>query len=413
MALICLLLCGGVNAWATIYTWQVPTTLSGENDYTDYNGTFGQRYSNQDVKIPDVPIYYLLSNYHGNSAYDKTYHGLKISWVGYASSYLKSTEDGYVQLSIERVKHSSYADSRLNNLWIGVYDENGTLITRCTPGVVQTSRGTGNYMFFKMDAGKYYKIEGSIAGRLKKIIFYTTDEITSIVLDENDSNEDNQDAIPSSITTDRVYVSIKRTLKSGQWNTFCLPVGMSSSFMSECFGCNSVYEMNNYSSGGGEGNLTFTSKSNLTAGNPCLIKVPFDVVNPTFITTNKTTAKTPATVSPSSGSGIKFTGVYGTENIYTSDNQTFFMDSEGYLLYPTSNDGTIKGFRAYFQWANASVKNLSFTFDGTETGIKMVDKDIFQENGNVYSIDGRFVGNSTENLTRGIYIQNGRKFVVK
>ena len=93
---------------------------------------------------------------------------------------------------------------------------------------------------------------------------------------------------------------------------------------------------------------------------------------------------------------------------------SYFLSSDGTsLFYPESREkGTIKGFRAYFELPDgASVKALSF--DDDATGIITVEKDIFNEYGNVYSIDGHLVGNFRENLTRGIYIQNGRKFIVK
>ena len=74
----------------------------------------------------------------------------------------------------------------------------------------------------------------------------------------------------------------------------------------------------------------------------------------------------------------------------------------------------MKGFRAYFEWTGGgSVKDMNFIFDDTATGIITVENDIFQENARIYSVDGRYISNSKENLSRGIYIQNGRKFIVK
>ncbi|MBQ6085011.1 MAG: hypothetical protein IJK94_00745 [Bacteroidaceae bacterium] len=118
---------------------------------------------------------------------------------------------------------------------------------------------------------------------------------------------------------------------------------------------------------------------------------------------------------------MSFVPTFKPTDIYTTgdENSTkFYLNNDGYLVYPTSNagnNGKIKGFRAYFEWAGGgSVKDMTFVFDDSETtGIKTIEHDIFGENGRVYSIDGRYMGDSTDNLSRGIYIQNGRKFVVK
>lgn len=39
--------------------------------------------------------------------------------------------------------------------------------------------------------------------------------------------------------------------------------------------------------------------------------------------------------------------------------------------------------------------------------------DLFDADGKIYSIDGRFVGKDMNNLAKGIYIMNGKKFAVK
>ena len=46
-----------------------------------------------------------------------------------------------------------------------------------------------------------------------------------------------------------------------------------------------------------------------------------------------------------------------------------------------------------------------------ETGIEDVKVDVQTNDGRIYTVDGRYVGNSFNALGRGIYIQNGKKYV--
>ena len=85
------------------------------------------------------------------------------------------------------------------------------------------------------------------------------------------------------------------------------------------------------------------------------------------------------------------------------------------LAQNTYNEWAIAKNKAYFKFplsssAKAAPASIEFTF-GT-TGISNISTSTSKENnGRVYTIDGRYVGTSLENLAPGIYIQNGRKVV--
>ena len=85
------------------------------------------------------------------------------------------------------------------------------------------------------------------------------------------------------------------------------------------------------------------------------------------------------------------------------------------LAQNTYKEWAIAKNKAYFKFpltssAKAAPASIEFTF-GT-TGISNISTSTSKENnGRVYTIDGRYVGNSFENLAPGIYIQNGRKVV--
>lgn len=273
-----------------------------------------------------------------------------------------------------------------------------------------TTTGEGVSVTFQMQAGLEYEVRISSTNtpHLKSVIVYTDAEVLS--LKDSDEKSTNNSAVNSG--TNKKVLALERTLKAGIWNTFCLPMTLNAEQLNIA---NEVYTLSSYNSSTNE--LTFAKSTTLPANTPCLIKPEADVVNPAFAGTIVSVNENSLT---NSDGNIKFVGVYGKEHIYTTGNASstkfFLRNTDNKLVYPTSdsgNNGWMKGFRAYFEATGALVKDMSIIFDDTATGIIKVENDIFQENGRVYSIDGRYVGDSKENLSRGIYIQNGRKFIVK
>ena len=74
--------------------------------------------------------------------------------------------------------------------------------------------------------------------------------------------------------------------------------------------------------------------------------------------------------------------------------------------------GTTKGFRAYFAIPNSTAASaLRVNIDGTATSIKNIDSEVVESNAPVYNLQGQRVDGN--NLTPGIYVKAGKKFVVK
>ena len=59
-----------------------------------------------------------------------------------------------------------------------------------------------------------------------------------------------------------------------------------------------------------------------------------------------------------------------------------------------------------------SLVSLSFTY-GTSAGIHQVDQLKETLQGKVYNLNGQLVGNSVEGLSKGVYIVNGKKVIIK
>ena len=390
MALACMFLLVGANAWGTVETW---------NGGTSVNPTDGEWFN-----LPGTSV----SIFCGDYTYDHGIYGIKFGQVhGYQNvsdtyGYLKSTINGVITLTIQSVK--------VNEHFI-VTAPDGVSFTTDHSQTSNNVAGDGVSVTFEVKAGLEYFMQMSSTNHffIKKVQLYDEAEILS--LDETTANATNKSTISSS--TSKRCIKLNRTLKGGIWNTFCLPMTIQAEQLVISDG---VYALGSYNSSTNE--LTFTKSTTLQANTPYLIMPAADVVNPAFVGTIVS-----PTAATATNNTINFVGVYGGENIYTTGDASstkFYLNSTGHFVYPTSNtgnNGKIKGFRAYFEWVGSApahdVKAMTYIFEDDETGIITVEKDIFNENGNVYSIDGRLMGNSKENLSRGIYIQNGRKFIVK
>ena len=59
-----------------------------------------------------------------------------------------------------------------------------------------------------------------------------------------------------------------------------------------------------------------------------------------------------------------------------------------------------------------SLVSLSFTY-GTSAGIHQVEQLKEALQGKVFNLNGQLVGNSVEGLSKGVYIVNGKKVIIK
>ena len=128
------------------------------------------------------------------------------------------------------------------------------------------------------------------------------------------------------------------------------------------------------------------------------------------------------------GSLVQHTGTVGDGTISTND-YFFQQTQDGKMkLYPykTGQKYGIRGFSGWFQYnpkpntspSKASELSLSLFDDGSTTPIETVKVDDLNRDtsGKVYSISGVLMKNNTadlNNLSKGIYVVNGKKYVVK
>lgn len=239
-------------------------------------------------------------------------------------------------------------------------------------------------------------------------------ETTTIELDEN-SESNTLEAKTG------VNVTLKRSMVANEWNTICLPFAVTIDKAKAAFGDNvKIVELDTEAAVDANV-LSFKASTGIVAATPYLIKpsavsetgtYTFDGVDITE-TNDKNAYSFNNVTNP-----IAFKGIYNKVDI-TEDVQKSFTNNyaaflgAGNKIYKTDGSGNkTKGFRAYFAIPkSASASALRVVIDGTATSIKNIDSEIVESNAPVYNLQGQRVDGN--NLTPGIYVKAGKKFVVK
>ena len=383
MALACMFMLAGANAMADSWVaWVGPRTnvsLTITTSYADQFVTNLQAKANSQI------------SYSWRAGYDDL---VGVSVTGSKKLYLKPTTNGFINLRL--------ACASGNPLTVTIHDNTDNKdvasVNVVTPTVTYTYYG--ETVLFEVAANHEYVLNASDNKTYYVTVVSKMESSETLSLSEEQTASEMESAIGEGIT----LVKMHRTLKAGVWNTFSSPIQLGTNAMKAELKCDEAYELKDFS----DSKITFNKTDKILANTPYIIKPSENVSDITVSNRSHPATYAPKTITKN---GVSFIAVLGATNIYDENNSNYFV-SNNTLKYPSSEaNGTIKGFRAYFHLANgAQIKD--FTFEDDATGIITVESDPFEENATVYSIDGRNMGNA-KNLTRGLYIQNGRKFIVK
>lgn len=217
-------------------------------------------------------------------------------------------------------------------------------------------------------------------------------------------------------TYENANVTLQRTLSKDYWNTFCVPFALDAEQVTQYFGEGT--QLRTYE-GRCENNIVyFATVDNIEAGKPYIMKPGNAVVkNPTFegvsmVATGLDENGNPQAVGDAST--VQMKGIYNQILLKTDQTELFLGDND--LFYYPIDDidaRTIGGLRAYFIVPQGTdIKKLRANLDGTPTSLGTIF-DTEESNAPVYNLQGQCVGNSLRALKSGIYIQNGKKVVVK
>ena len=234
-----------------------------------------------------------------------------------------------------------------------------------------------------------------------------------------------------------VTLSDRTLYKDGNWNTLCLPFSLSAAqiaananFAGATLMTMDVTEKNGFDVEDGTLYLWFKTATEIEAGVPYLVKWDkaadydnnpsvYDIVSPVFegVTISNSTAQT--VESKTAGlETVQMVGTYSPVGVTADDKSILFLGDANTLYYSTV-DRQIRSYRAYFSvpyingHAEAKARAFALSFDGEETtgilGVSANYNGVTDEAW--YSLDGvRLSGKPTQ---RGLYINNGKKVVIK
>ena len=308
------------------------------------------------------------------------------SWEGDGSKVTISVDNG--SLSYNGKNATSFDVSPTDNEW---NDINMTITATGAVKIKFSSSGAKNRFFLD-------------EVMVKEI---TTPAVETLTLKESDTN--------TLEAKTGVNVTLKRTMVANEWNTICLPFDVTMDKAKAAFGDNvKIVELDTEAAVDANV-LSFKASTGIVAATPYLIKPSavsetgtyiFDGVDITETNDENAYVKNP----------IAFKGIFNMVDI-TKD-----VDNVGASYYAAflgagnkiykAGTGMTKGFRAYFAIPkSASASALRVVIDGTATSIKNIDSEVVESNAPVYNLQGQRVDGN--NLTPGIYVKAGKKFVVK
>lgn len=294
-------------------------------------------------------------------------------------------------------------------------------------GYMLISEGYVTYEF-PVKAGKTYYL---FASRTKlalsgfcfdKDATYDTN-VTTVTLD---GNANNTDAINKLEVGKQYNVTLKnRTFGANKWYSVVLPFSVSQKQMKSVFG-DGVKVLHYSDVTGTDLNLFEHFYQMIVGGTPVLMKPAKDVTNPKF---NNVTL-TSKTVVDIENTGFKCTGSWNNVNF---PEYSYFIDAKTnsfYLYDPTKVEtGTVKphagAFRAWIISTStnpAAAAQLTMHINGIEeqgetTAIWNAisgNDDAEVATKGIYSLSGQKMNAAdTRSLPKGIYIVNGKKFIVK
>lgn len=227
-------------------------------------------------------------------------------------------------------------------------------------------------------------------------------------LDETKTNNVIEDCAYANVT-------LQRTLEASHWNSFCVPFALDKDKVTQYFGEGT--QLRTYE-GRCENNIVyFATVDNIEAGKPYIMKPGNAVVkNPTFegvsmVATGLDTNGNPQAVGDAST--VQMKGIYNHVTL-VQDKTNIYIGAGNKFYYPADAEACqMNGLRAYFIVPEGTdIKKLRANLDGATTSLGEIF-DTEESNTPVYNLQGQCVGNSLSTLKSGIYVQNGKKVVVK
>lgn len=292
-------------------------------------------------------------------------------------------------------------------------------------GYMLISEGYVTYTF-PVEAGKTYYLFASRTKLALSGFCFDRDASYAATDVTLDGNANNTDAINKLKVGNQYNVTLNnRTFRSGRWYSVVLPFSVSQKQMKSVFG-NDVKVLHYSDVEGTDLNLFEHFYQMIVGGTPVLVKPSQDVTNPVFNNVTLTSQK----VVDIENTGFKCTGSWDNVDFPA---YSYFIDAKTnsfYLYDPTKVEkNTVKPHAGAFRsWiistsTNPSeAKQLTMHINGIEeqgetTAIWNAisgNDDAATATKGIYNLSGQKMNAAdTRSLPKGIYIVNGKKFIVK
>jgi len=261
------------------------------------------------------------------------------------------------------------------------------------------------------------------------------DIISLLTIEENDGRihfAETDTSLPAYTAGEKGDITMARTINAGEWSTIVLPFNLTRANATKAFGADvqfATFSGFEVDYGDDEENVTplaitvqFSSytipaRGNLAGGTPVLIKTGKDISE---IKLDDVTLVSTVTNVETADADYGFPGKFiGTFVKTTVPEDGLFLS--GNKFWYSTGKTNIKAFRGWFELGAVLNKesdfgaNLNFVIDGDPTSIDGVPANMMIRKGDVYTIQGQYVGRDVDmkKLPSGIYIVDGKKMVVK
>lgn len=303
----------------------------------------------------------------------------------------------------------------------GKKSKNLTITSEELPDAVSTTEEVtgGDYVTtisLPLSTAKFIMTANNGAKYVSKIELTPLAGPATVTLDET------SDGISTVISENKgktVNVTLKRTISKDYLNPVCLPFDLSAEKIAEVFGAGSV--VSDYTSVEGTV-MNFTPVTTMTANHPYIVQATesFDTKNIAGVTLKTIAEETIAegekeNIVTFENSNSTFLGSFvGSPSIvvFSKDvEMKLFLGKDGNLYHPTSGS-KMKGMRAYFDVTDFTSSEAKVNIGGSLSSIgKLMNGEAIT--GKVYNLNGQYVGNTLDGLAKGLYIINGKKYIVK
>lgn len=358
----------------------------------------------QELKLPFV--------YNTNNTTDATPYYILISFSTNAHPGSGTSGDALFVDDINFVYYSQLATLTYDGVGVTNFSEDGN--TKTTAYTVNST----------YDASKLaYTLKGTAQAADVAKSYNTTTGLLTITVSGNDISVNSTNVhtyyvqfIPqltldetstSYTTANNTYsITLNRSLKSDSWNTLCLPFSLTSAEITTMFG--SGAKVAKFTGMEGTSRMLFTTTDRaITAGEPCLI-TGTTTASSYAIGVKAITAATAGSVTQGS---TTLQGTYSAGNVPQG---AYFINSNKFY-YADNANVTMKGFRAYVTTTSGGgAKAFDVSVDGQTTAVEGITTNT-ELTGAVYNLNGQQVrrGGSNAALPKGVYIQDGKKIVIR